>query len=379
MIYLDNAATTQKKPVSVKKAMIAALENAANSGRGGYDAANIAADYIFRARERLAELFGVSDCGQIAFTNNATQALNMAIKGNALKNGHCVVSGYEHNSVVRPVASLSENEVTFSVARGALFRPEELIVNFEKSFEKNTTLAVCTHVSNAFGYILPIKEIDEICYKKGVPLVIDASQSAGSIKLKMDNFKAVTCICAPGHKGLYGPQGTGVLVCRNGEKMKTIIEGGTGSLSGEIFQPAIMPDRFESGTLNTPGIAGLSEGVSYVLERTPEKIFAYERELINILHRGLKNNRKIKSFYTKDDSLQSGVLSFVVDGLLPETFAERLCERKIAVRSGKHCSALAHETVKTRFGTVRVSVSDFTTINEVEAFLEAVFEITRKI
>lgn len=379
MIYLDNAATTLKKPKAVKKAMMQAFDFAGNAGRGGYDGATLAGEYIFSARERAAELFGVDDCVNVVFSYNATHALNMAIKGIASKNAHCVVSGYEHNSVIRPITSLAKNGVTYSVARGKLFDPEEMLENFEASLKRNTGFAVCTHVSNAFGYILPVFEIDELCFRHGIPLIIDASQSAGSIDIKMNRLKATVCICAPGHKGLYGPQGTGILVCRDGRELATIIEGGTGSMSNEKEQPKELPDKFESGTMNVPAIAGLSEGISYVLQRKPESIFEYEQELIEHLARELAKMRKIKLFSSVENKLQSGVLSFCVEGVSPERVAELLNSRKIAVRSGKHCAALAHETAGTEFGTVRVSVSDFTLKGEVEIFLKSMFDIVTKI
>ncbi len=379
MIYLDNAATTLKKPKAVKRAMMKAFDLASNAGRGGYDGANIAGEYIFTAREKAAELFGVEDCSNVIFSYNATHALNMAIKGIARKNTHCVVSGYEHNSVTRPVTALAKDGVTYSVARGKLFCPQEIIENFEASIEKKTGFAVCTHVSNAFGYILPVFEIDELCFKHGIPLIIDASQSAGNIDIKMNRLKATVCICAPGHKGLYGPQGTGVLICRDGRELATIIEGGTGSMSNETEQPNELPDKLESGTMNVPAIAGISEGISYVLKRKPENIFEHEQMIIEYLVSELRKMQGIKLFVSEEKSLQSGVLSFSVDGVSPERISELLNSRKIAVRSGKHCAALAHETVGTELGTVRVSVSDFTLKNEVEFFIKAMFDIVKKI
>lgn len=374
MIYLDNAATTLQKPAQVKEAMVEAFENCANSGRGGYGSSLKAAEYVYRARERIATLFGVEDCQQIIFTYNATYALNMAIKGVATR-GSCIISGYEHNSVVRPLAQLRKNGISCYIARGRLFDRQDMIKKFTSQIKRNTKLAVMTHVSNVFGYILPIREIDEICYKKGIKLIVDASQSAGSVPLKMSELRACVCICAPGHKGLYGPQGTGILVCKNGEELKTIIEGGTGSMSSEMSQPDFMPDRLESGTQNIPGIAGLSEGVDYVNNVGVEKIGKHEKKLISYLAKELCKCKSVKVYAATDENLQGGVLSFGSDMLSADEIANKLSEFDIAVRSGLHCSPVAHETVGTQGGTVRVSVSNFTTENDILFFLEKIKKI----
>lgn len=374
MIYLDNAATTLQKPVAVRNAMLKAFDTCANAGRGGYEGAMAAAEYVYTARERAANLFGMQKPEEIVFTHNATHALNIAIKGLASR-GNCVISGYEHNSVLRPVFSLKNFGVNYTVARGRLFDREDMIQKFKKAIRRNTKFAVCTHMSNVFGYILPIKEIDELCYKKGIPLIIDAAQSAGSVSIKMAELRATVCICAPGHKGLYGPQGTGILACRNGEKLKTFVEGGTGSVSAEIRQPDFMPDRFESGTQNIPGIAGLSEGIFYVLENSAERILDYERKLIRYIANELIKIPQIRVYAAKDSLLQGGVLSFAADNISAEEMALLLSDSDIAVRSGMHCSPLAHETVGTARGTVRVSVSSFTTENDAELFVEAIRRI----
>ena len=375
MIYLDNAATTLQKPESVKTAIINALDVCGNSGRGGYRDAMNAADIIYSTRGKVADLFGVNEPEKIIFTHNATHALNIAIKGIA-SNGHCVISGYEHNSVLRPIEKMAaEGTLTYSVARGALFDPESIIKSFLKEIRRETNFCVFTHVSNVFGYILPIYEVDRICFMKGIPLIIDASQSAGSVSLDMSTLRATVCICAPGHKGLYGPQGTGVLVCRNGEKLNTLTEGGTGSLSSEKQQPDFLPDRHESGTLNAHGIAGLSAGIDYINSRGVGRIFNYERSLIRYVAMELSKMRGIKVFCSADKNLQSGVLSFVSENKSNEQIAGTLSNFDIAVRSGLHCSPLAHESAHTKYGTVRISVSDFTTESDVEGFVSTMSEI----
>ena len=375
MIYLDNAATTLKKPETVKKAMIDAMDNCTNAGRGGYKAAAKAADLVFAARERIGQLFGVEDVSQIVFTHNATHSLNLAIKGLAQK-GDCIISGYEHNSVVRPLNAMEKNGVNVKTAKARLFDTDGMIKSFKDGITAQTKLAVCTHMSNAFGFILPVKEIDALCYSKGIPLIIDASQSAGCIDVKLSDLRATRAICMPGHKGLYGPQGTGVLICRDGSELKTIIEGGTGSLSVEAKQPDLMPDKFESGTLNVPGIAGLSEGVEYILQKGIDNIFKYTSSLIECLVYDLLKLPEIRIYAAKEKKLQGGVVSFNVNGFSAEEIAEQLNERNISVRSGMHCAPLAHKTVGTLNGTVRVSVSSFTTEDEILKFLKEIRRIS---
>ncbi len=376
MIYLDNAATTLKKPPEVRRAMLRAFDNYANAGRGAYGEAMTAAECIYNARERAAGLFGINDPGQVIFTSNATHSLNLAIKGTATR-GNCVVSGYEHNSVVRPLAALERQGVTYSVAESRLFDAEGAVKAFEDKINKDTSFAVCTHESNVFGYILPIKEIDEVCFKKGIPLIIDASQSAGSVDIKMRELRATVCICAPGHKGLYGPQGTGLIICREGETLKTLMEGGTGSVSAETVQPDFMPDRHESGTQNVPGISGLSAGMDYVIRRTPEAILAHERKLIKYAVNELVRLNGTMVFAAKDNEIQGGVLSFFCEKMSADKMAYHLSEEGVAVRSGIHCSPIAHGTVGTKNGTVRISVSDFTTENDITGFVKAVRKIIR--
>ncbi len=375
MIYLDNAATTFKKPESVLRAVINAHKNSTSVGRGGYESAMLAAETVYGAREKAAELFGAGAPEQVVFTSNATHALNIAIKG-VMREGNCVISGYEHNSVVRPIKASEKLECR--VAKGKLFCPEMLVRSFEQLIDKNTVFAVCTHMSNVFGYILPIERIDEICYKKGIPLIIDASQSAGSLPIKLSCLRSCACICMPGHKGLYGPQGTGILICREGEKLKTIIEGGTGSVSKDLVQPTFMPDRLECGTHNVPGIAGLSAGMSYITERGEGAILRRERSLVRELARNLRRLDGVKVFSSSDALLQGGVLSFVSDKMGSEQISNALSVEKIAVRSGFHCSPLAHESVGTIDGTVRVSVSDFTEDVEVYSFLKTLSDILSK-
>ncbi len=372
MIYLDNAATTLPKPSSVTDAVMRAHEFCGNAGRGWHDAAKFSSDVLFSCREAAGELFGQPNSEQIVFTQNTTHALNIAIFGLMHRGGHCLISGYEHNSVIRPLNALQEHGLTYTPIQTPLFEQEAFLKAFRESISADTKYAVCTHASNVFGYILPIREIDEICYENGIELIIDAAQSAGALPLKLCDLKATVCICAPGHKGLYGPQGTGLLICRNGENLRPLLFGGTGSASKSRLQPEFMPDRHESGTQNIHGIAGLKAGVEYVLEKGEQSILKRERDLICSAAEEIE---KIEGFRVFFGEAQVGVLGFVNNCLSPETIAEYLGEHGIAVRSGFHCSALAHETVGTALGCVRISVSDFNTFDEIEMLVNTLKKI----
>ena len=369
MIYLDSAATTFQKPASVAQAVESAFHTMSSPGRGGYAEAMNAADTVFNCRSTLAELYGLEDPGRVVFTMNATHGLNLAIKSLVPPGGRAVISGWEHNAVTRPLRALGAR---VSVATGTLFDKESVLYAFRRLIKPGVHAVICTHVSNVFGFILPIEEIAALCRSQGVPLIIDASQSAGCLPLDMKRLKA-DFVAMPGHKGLYGPQGTGVLLCGR-EQVRTLLEGGTGSLSLQQEMPDFLPDRLEAGTHNVPGIAGLLAGVEYVRERGQTQILAYERQLITLLSDGLQGIKGTRVYRGED--AQTGVLSFTIDGRDVEGIAAALAEKGIALRAGLHCAPLAHtsaETIKT--GTLRVSVSDFNTSSEIFRFLNAVEDI----
>lgn len=352
-----------------------AMRHAANAGRGGHSAAMYAADILFSCREAAAELFGATGAENVVFTQNATHALNIAIQGLLGRGGHCVISGYEHNSVVRPLAALSEAGVSYTVARAPLFEPEAMLDAFRAAIRPGTRAAVTTHVSNVFGYILPIEEMDAICFEKGIPLVIDAAQSAGSIDVKLNSLRAAAFLCMPGHKGLYGPQGTGMLICRDGNEIPPLMQGGTGSLSSEAVQPGFLPDRHESGTQNIHGVAGLLEGIKFVCEE--KELYTRERALLDQAAAELSEIPGVTVYYDQGRGVQSGVLSFNLAGRAADDVAYELGLLDIAVRGGLHCSPLAHETAGTRRGTVRASFSTFNTEADVRTLCDAVVKIAK--
>ena len=374
MIYFDSAATTFQKPRSVSAAMADALATMSSPGRGGYAAAMRAADAAFACRSELAELYHLKSPEQVVFTMNATHALNIAIKSLVPVGGRAVISGYEHNAVTRPLAALRAET---AVAAGPLFDPEAVEAAFAREIDSRTDAVICSHVSNVFGFIQPVEAIAALCRSRGVPFIIDASQSAGVLPLDMEALGAAF-IAMPGHKGLYGPQGTGVLLCREGEEPQTLLEGGTGSLSLQQTMPDFLPDRLEAGTHNMPGIAGLLAGVRFVRSQGESAICRRERLLALAAAEGLRRLPGVHVFARSDLADQTGVLSFTAGDREPETLAEALAERGIAVRAGLHCAPLAHRTAGTvETGTVRASFSHWNTPGELGAFLDAMGEICR--
>ena len=282
MIYFDCAATSFQKPASVAAAMWEALASMSSPGRGGYPAAARASDVAFQCRSELAELFGLKNPEQVVFTLNATHALNIAIKSLVPPGGKAVISGYEHNAVTRPLEALGAQ---ISVAAAPLFEPKAVTEAFRRLIVPGTSAVVCSHVSNVFGFVQPVEEIAAICRSRGVPFIIDASQSAGVLPLDMEALGAAFA-AMPGHKGLYGPQGTGVLLCREDVPVRPLLEGGTGSQSIRQTMPDFLPDRLEAGTLNMPGIAGLLAGVRYVRRGGLDKILAHEKHLTQMAVQG---------------------------------------------------------------------------------------------
>ena len=356
MIWLDSAATSFQKPAAVRHAVWRAMATMSSPGRGGYASAMEAAETLFRCRCALGDMFGVSEPGRVVFTSSATHGLNIAIKSLIAPGGRVVISGYEHNAVTRPLHAL---DAEVRVAASPLFDREAALCAFRGKLP-GADAAICCHVSNVFGYVLPLEEIAELCRQEGVPLIVDASQSAGVCPL---NAEELGCAFAamPGHKGLLGPQGTGVLLCGS-ENVIPLLEGGTGSDSENPAMPTFLPDRLEAGTHNVPGIAGLLAAAEWISNRGIEAIRRHETALRRRIADRLRADRRITVFQAEDDSLQTGVLSFQIDGVDCETAADRLAQRGIAVRAGLHCAPLAHRTAGTiENGTVRLSVSPFTT------------------
>ena len=344
MIYLDNGATSFHKPPSVEQAVRCALETCANPGRGGHRAAMQASRTVLQCRELAGELF---DCPaeQVVFTANCTHSLNIAI-GTLVKPGsRVVISGFEHNAVTRPLYALGAQII---VAGRRLFDWVDTLEEFEKALKKGADAAVFTHCSNVFGYILPVEQMAALCRQYRVPFIVDAAQSAGTLPVRLKQWGA-DFVAMPGHKGLLGPQGTGLLLC--GCQPKPVIYGGTGTDSLNREMPEYLPDRLEAGTLNVPGIAGLGAGLSYLQRVGIDSI--HKRECIQA-KRCAEGLEKL-GFQVFSGAHQSGTVSFVPEGDCEE-LAHRLARAHIAVRAGLHCAPLAHESAGTlKTGTVRVS------------------------
>ena len=344
MIYLDNGATSFPKPPAVRAAVLSAMEHCANPGRGGYPAAMAAAETVFRCRESAAKLFGCQP-EQVAFTSNCTHGLNIAIRSLVHPGDKVLISGFEHNAVTRPLHALGAQIL---VAGRKLFDWHDTLTAWEDALRQHPKAAVCTHVSNVFGYILPMEEIAALCKQYGVPLVVDAAQSAGTLPVNLNKWGA-DFIAMPGHKGLLGPQGTGLLLC--GREPEPLLFGGTGSNSREQTMPSFLPDRLEAGTLNVPGIAGLNAGINYVNQMGLSNIFRREHGQLELCAREL---RKL-GYHVLTGPHQAATVSFVPQEDC-EVLAEKLGHRGVAVRAGLHCAPLAHESAGTlESGTVRIS------------------------
>ena len=374
MIYLDSAATTLQKPAAVARASAWAIDHLASPGRGGHRPAMAAADTAFACREEAAALFHVPEPEQVVFTFNATHGLNIAIRTLVRPGSRVVISGYEHNAVTRPLHAIPDLELR--VARSPLFDRAAALEAFRQELDRGADAAVCTHVSNVFGFILPLEEIAKLCRERGVPLIVDASQSAGCLPLDFGALGAAFA-AMPGHKGLYGPQGTGLLLC--GADPEPLLAGGTGSESRLQTMPAFLPDRLEAGTHNMAGLTGLLEGLRFVRRRGVENIAAQESLLIRTMGEGLGEIPGVRTFLARDPMAQSGVLSFQLEDMDCEQAGEQLGEAGFALRAGLHCAPLAHESAGTLDrGTIRASLSVFNTHREVERFLRAVASLSQE-
>ncbi len=344
MIYLDNGATSFYKPPGVYRAVYQAMQRCANPGRGGYRAAMDAAETVFGCREVAADLFQCQP-EQVVFTSNCTHALNIAIHTLVKGGERVVISGFEHNAVTRPLYALKAN---ICVAGRKLFDWEITLDEFEKALRRGVNAAVFTHVSNVFGYILPVEEMAALCRHYRVPFVIDVAQSAGVLPVHLEALGA-DFVAMPGHKGLLGPQGTGILLC--GREPDPLICGGTGSASTQQQMPDFLPDRAEAGTLNVPGIAGLGEGLRYLRQNGIKNIFQREHRMAMECADALED----MGYRVFSGPHQAATVSFLPN-IDCEDAAQRLAKQGIAVRAGLHCAPLAHESAGTLdTGTVRVS------------------------
>lgn len=382
MIYFDNAATSWPKPETVLEAMQNfALNVGANAGRSGHRMATEAEQIRFETREALATLFHVKDPLRIIFTLNATEALNLVFQGLLKSGDHVVTTSMEHNSVMRPLNALTEKDIIVSVvdcaADGTI-----LVEKIEAAMQSKTRLVAINHASNVCGTILPLQEIGKIVKKSNALFLVDAAQTAGSIPIHIKE-NSIDLLAFTGHKSLLGPSGTGGLVIGENvdiDELKPLTRGGTGSLSELHKQPDTLPDKYESGTCNMFGIAGLGASVKWILEKGLDDIRLYERKLTQKLINGLSSIPKITVYGTKDASQQTSTVSFNIDRKSPSEVGLLLDEEyEIMCRVGLHCAPSAHRTLGTfPEGTVRFAMGVFNTEKEIEIAIEAVEKIAKR-
>jgi cysteine desulfurase family protein len=376
MIYLDNAATSFPKPAGVARAMNSFMDSVgANPGRSGHRLSIEAARIVFDAREKAASLFGVSDPLRVVFCSNATEGLNIAIRGIVKPGAHVITTGMEHNSVMRPLRRLEAEGVELSVATcppDKPFDPRDI----ERLFKPNTALVVVNHASNVTGTIMPVAVIGRLARDRGVPLLVDASQTGGCCPIDIE-ADYIDLLAFTGHKNLFGPQGTGGLALGSGfdiGRMAPLTTGGTGSRSEYELQPGFLPDKYESGTPNTVGIAGLGAGLDFVLAEGVERVRSHEKRLAAMLIEGLVNIEGVTVYGSHDPEARTATVSFNIEGVSPSEAAMILDEQYgIMCRPGLHCSPAAHRTIGTfPGGAVRFSAGYLNTPEEMDLAVGAV-------
>ncbi len=380
MIYFDNSATTYPKPLQVSGAIFNAMKKyGANPGRSGHTMSRISGEELERCRKNAALMFGAQDYRNVVFTLNCTQALNIVIKGLLKPGDHVVTSCIEHNAVMRPLKKLEDLGVTYTAVKVYPGDHEKTLDSFRKGMTANTALIVCTHASNVWGIRLPVERISALGKIYGIPVLVDGAQSAGLLPIDVEKM-GIDFLCLAGHKGLYGPMGTGMLITHEADKLNTIIEGGTGTDSMKLCQPKEMPQKFESGTPNMPGICGLSAGIDFVRSKGIKEISSHENKLILYLYDNLKKINGVKLYMPRPEiDFFVPLISFNINGYVSDEVGKILDQNRIEVRTGLQCAPMAHEFGGTsETGVVRVSPSAFNTKAEVDKLLEVVQSIKPK-
>jgi len=379
MIYLDNAATSYPKPQGVYDEILNCMKNyAANPGRGSHDMSLTAATKIIECRHEISTFFKIPNLFNVVFTSNATEGLNIAIKGLLKRGDHVISTIIEHNSVLRPLNSLTRHGVQVSLI-GVDEKGYVNIEDMKKEIRKNTKAIIVNHASNVLGTIQRIKEIGQIAKDNGIIFIVDASQSAGIISIDVirDN---IDILAFPGHKGLLGPQGTGGLYIRDGITLEEFKVGGTGSNSHSMLQPDFLPDKFESGTLNTPGIAGLCEGLKFIKNVGRRNIQKHEEALLEYLLKELKKLPHVKIYGSDTVENRCAVVSINIEGLDSSDAGYLLNSKGIAVRTGFHCAPLIHGIMGTnKSGTVRVSPGYFNTFEDIETIVKVIKDMSKEV
>ena len=375
MIYFDNAATTLQKPETVAKVVAEAISSLGNSGRGAYDAALYSMRTVYETRELINEFFNGDGPEQVAFMSNATEALNTAISGMLQPGDHVITTVMEHNSVLRPLYLQEQKGVAVTV----LPVGEDGIVSseaFEDAIRPDTEAIVCTHASNVTGTALNLYRIGEACKRHGLRFIVDVSQSAGILPIDMQAMN-IDALCFTGHKGLFGPQGTGGLCLRKGVTIRPLKSGGSGIHSFDKEQPQFMPELLEAGTVNAHGIAGLRAGLEYIKQESLERLYTKETLLTKTFYEGARRIDGVKIYGNFDQEKRAPIVALNIRDEDAAKVSEILWEDYgIATRAGAHCAPLMHESLgTTEQGVVRFSFSSFNTMEEIKTAIEAIREL----
>lgn len=369
MIYLDNAATSFPKPRSVYSAVMRTMKHCGGSpSRSSHPLARAATEAVYSCREAAGELFGC-DSESVVITYNATHALNLAIKGLCERAGHILISDIEHNSVFRPVAALCETHgCSYDIYPSCGGDSDAVEAAIISRIRPNTRMLIANHTSNICSLRLPVERIGRLCRRLGIVFIVDLSQAAGHIQVNIPSLNA-DAVCMAGHKGLLGPQGTGLLILNTDRHVNTLIEGGTGILSTDVEMPQDFPERLEAGTLSAPLAAGLAEGMRFLSKVGLDNISRHERQLATLTGEYLGELRNIR-IYDRENIGKSGCVLFNVDGMTPSQLSRALERDGICTRSGLHCSPLAHKTVTgCQDGALRVSFGYFNTVSDVHRLI----------
>lgn len=379
MVYLDNAATSWPKPETVYQTMIEFLKTkGGNPGRGSHSMASAAMEDIEEARGLIKCLINAHERERIIFTFNCTDALNMGLKGFLSEGDHVIISSLEHNSVIRPLNKLSRKGIEITKISPSKESGFVLPESIEKAIRKNTKLIIMTHASNVTGIVQPVEDYGKIARENSLFLMVDAAQTAGKYPIDVQKSN-IDLLAFSGHKGLFGPPGTGVLFIGDRIDLDSIREGGTGSQSELEEQPSFLPDKFESGTPNTIGISGLGAGLKFIFSESLEKIRNHGQLLTARLIEGLSKIPGITLFTGKERSRQIPIISLIVDGYSPAELGIILDQAfDIKVRTGLHCAVLAHKTIGTYpHGTIRLSPGYFNSIEDIEITIQALERIAK--
>lgn len=376
VVNFDNAATSFPKPIGVKTAVMDVLTKyGGNTGRGGHNLAMMTSTMVYNSRQVVADFFG-AESENVVFTCNCTHALNLAIKGVVGNSGHVIISSLEHNSVSRPVVALSKTgRVKYSIAK--IYNDDErTLQSFKDLITHETKAIVCTIASNVTGQILPYKEIGEICKAKNICFIADGAQACGVIPISLSD--GINILCTAGHKGLYGTTGTGLLISDGRYDITPIMQGGTGSASLSLEQPSFLPDSLESGTINIVGVASIKAGIEFIKNKTIERISKHEHMLCNKFISNLSSDERVV-IYRNSNVNYVPIVSFNIDGMKPEEVATYLNRNGFCLRAGFHCACLAHQSLGTDYGTVRLAPSIFNTENEIVKITSIIKNINKKL